>query len=73
MTLPRSNDVWGGLFYDPSVIQELNRLLIAPMLPHQITKHLEKPENKGAGVRPHPCFRGSFGRWFIFREVLIMT
>jgi hypothetical protein len=21
-------------------------------------------------VRPHPCFRGSFGRWFIFREVL---
>ena len=35
MTLPGSNDVWGGLFYDPSVIQELNRLLMAPMLPHQ--------------------------------------
>src|SRR5829696_1327688 len=35
--------------------------------------NLEKPENKGAGVRPHPCFRGSFGRWFIFREVLIIS
>jgi hypothetical protein len=33
---------------------------------------LEKPENKGAGVRPHPCFRESSGRWFIFREVLIL-
>jgi hypothetical protein len=29
------NDRWGSLFYDPSVIQELNRLLIAAVLPHQ--------------------------------------
>jgi hypothetical protein len=28
----------------------------------------EKPENKGADVRPHPCFRG----FFHSREALIM-
>ncbi len=34
--------------------------------------NLEKPENKGAGVRPHPYFRESFGHRFTFREVLIL-
>jgi hypothetical protein len=37
--------------------------------------NLKKPENRGAfpfGC-PHPYFRGSFGQWFAFREVLIIA
>ena len=33
------------------------------------TKVIRIPENRGAGVRPHPCFRASLG---FFRVLLII-
>jgi hypothetical protein len=47
--------------------------MLAAAIVSRSRNNLDKPENRGRALRrPHPYFRGSFGHWFTFREVLII-